>query len=863
MIKPEVFLAQFESINLPIHGVRLPTFVVEESYKKQLGLKGEISNYDFLRHLCLDGFRTLKLEKDSSEYTEYANRVKYELGIIQELGFVDYVLLVWDVINFCKTNKIPTGYGRGSAAGSLVLFLIGVTKVNPIKYSLYFERFISRIRAKRQEIDGVVYLDGSLMCDVDLDICFYNRPKVIEYLENKFAGRVCKILTFNTLSAKLLIKECGKIMAAKTDDEMTAVTELIPKIHGKVVDIEDAYKDVEDFRKWCDQHPQVYKTSLKLRDLIKNKGVHPSAISISFHPLDEFTPTELDSNKSEVASYDMEWISLFNVKLDVLGLRGVSVVHDVCQNIGIDMSDIDFENVAIYQQLQDLKTPHGIFQLEADTNFRVACKVKPRNLEELAAVVALARPGAIQFVDRFANYTNFGQTDGVHPFFDEILKTTAGVAVYQEQLMQMAHKVGFTLDEAEILRRIVGKKKVEEVGAWKAKIQEKIQANKLEPIIGELLWKICEDSASYSFNKSHSIAYACLAAATVYLKFTHPTQFFLSLLRMSRHEPDSIGEIAKIHKEMQAFGIKLLNPHITKSKLDFTIEGNDIRFGLLSIRGISDKSIEKLNGFCHEYSTKFEVFEAANQHGVNIGVLCALIQAGAFEGFTQPRTLVVYEAQLWNLLTAKEKKLISALGAEFDYDLTTIIRELLKRKDEKSKPYIRPSRLETIKNRSAPYKKIYQTNRAYESFANWYYEKTLLGYTYGKTLRDIFIGVQSDLLSLREVHESPENTTVWFVAIVDANAQHRTSRAGNKYLTFDCSDETASVNVKVFSKRIEECKNLNDGRIPKEENIIIVQGLKKEGNCIFAEQFVIQNSRIYTKLSELKSEKVDKTTKTT
>jgi len=867
------FLNSFQKLDLPINGVRLPTFIVEEKYLKQVGLTDKVDNYTFLSKLCEIGFAEKLKGKDSSLIKTYSERLKQELEIINELGFVDYMLLVWDVINFCKENNIPTGYGRGSAAGSLVLFLIDVTKVDPLKHGLYFERFISRIRAKKQIIDGVTYLDGSLMVDVDLDICFYNRYKVIDYLENKFKGRICKILTFNTLSAKLLIKECGKIVSSKSEDEMNKVTDMVPKLHGKVYDLLDAYHGVKDKETgkwklepvqelvtWCDNNKKVFDIALKLRDLIKNKGVHPSAISISYNPIDDFTPTELDSEKNEVSSYDMNWISLFNVKLDVLGLRGVSVVDDVCKNVGIKMSDIDFDNPMIYQNLQELKTPHGIFQLEAETNLNVSNKVKPKNLEELGAVLALARPGALQFVDQFANFTNFGEYEAIHPFFDEILKPTGGVAVYQEQLMRMSHKIGFTLDEAEILRRIVGKKKVEEVAAWQSKIEDKVKINKLDKQISKILWKILEDSASYSFNKSHSLAYAYLAAATVFLKFTYPTQFFLSLLRMSKHEPDSIGEISKIHKEMVQFDIQLLRPHITKSNLDFTIEDKNIRFGLLSIKGIAEKSIEKLNKFKNEYSTKFEVFEGAEEAGLNNGILCALIQAGAFEGFTQPRSAIVYEAQLWNLLTTREKQWVVKFAEMFEFKLVNILLELSKRKDEKGKPIIKPSRIDTIKRKSEPYKSIYELNKRSESFANWYYEKKLLGYTHNKTLRDIFVGEYANLASIKEIKEYPENTEVNVIVSVEANSQMKTSKAGNKYLSFDCSDETGTINVKLFTKKLTAAMDFNDGKTPKIENIVFIYGKKMDGNCIFADSYTIKTNKIYTRLADLKKEKeeVDK-----
>ena len=632
------FADNFKVLDLPTHGVRLPEFHVENRYKHKFQLSESINNFDFLKGVCEHGLKVNNFVGQKA----YEDRLKYELETIKDLGFTDYILLVWDVINFCNESKIPVGRGRGSAAGSLALFLSGVTKIDPIKYNLYFERFISKTRAKKQVVDGITYLDGSLMVDVDVDVCYYRRPEVLKYLETKFKNKTSKILTLNSLSGKLVIKECGKIVGSKPEQEMTEVTSLIPKMFGQIKDLEEAYAEVEGFRKWCDENRKIYEIALKLKDLIKNKSVHASGVLLSYDLLEKTCPTELTSDKEEVSSFDMNWVSLLNVKLDILGLRSVSVLDEACKLIGIKSEDIDFNDPFIYQSLQDLRNPHGLFQIEAETNFKVCNKVKPKNLEELSAVLALARPGALQFVDKYAVYTNHGTNESVHSFFDSILGRTGGVCLYQEQLMQMAHKIGFTLDEAEILRRIVGKKKVDEVKKWKQKIIDKIAENSLAPEIGDILWKILEDSANYSFNASHSFSYAALAASTVYLKFKYPREFFLALLRMTRNEPDPIGEISKIQKEMSYFGVKLLPPHIVKSKMDFSTEGNDIRFGLLSIKGISDKSMEKLGKFKTEKSGKFHVFEAANEAGLNVGVLCALIQAEFIL-----RILTRLHCQLW------------------------------------------------------------------------------------------------------------------------------------------------------------------------------------------------------------------------
>jgi len=849
------FDSQFSNMKLPLYGVRLPEFNIESRLKKQYGLKEESSNYDFLMQVCRSNFKKLNIAKE--DFPKYSERVKYELETIKELGFLDYILLVWTVINYCNENSIPLGLGRGSAAGSLILYLLGVTKVDPIKYELFFERFISKIRAKKQIVDGITYLDGSLMCDVDIDICYYNRPKVIKFLEQLFAGRTSKILTLTTLSGKLLIKECGKIIDEKPESEMNEISSLIPKTFGQVMDLKQAYSEVEQLKKWCDENPRSYKTALKLRSLIKNKSVHASGMMLSYYPIEQSCPTELTTDKEQVSSYDMNWASISNVKLDLLGLRSVSIVDRVCNLVGVKVDELNFNDPFIYQQLQDFKTPHGCFQIEAETNFKVCKKVKPRNLEELSGVLALARPGALEFVDQYANFTTNNQYEGIHEFFDSVLSGSGGVALYQEQLMKMSNKIGFTLDEAEVLRRIVGKKKVEEVKKWQEKIQDKIKENNLAPEIGDILWRILENSANYSFNKSHSMSYAALAACTVYLKFKYPQHFFLALLEMTKHEPAPLEEISKIQKELRHFGITLLGPHILKSDTDFSIQGNDIRFGLSSIKGISEKTMDKLKNFKSDQSNKFEVFQAAKEVGISIGVLSALIQAGALDGFSTSRSRVVLEAQLWNLLTDKEKVLSMEHGPDQGYDLLKTIKKLSETKNENSKLLIKETRLETIKKKYDPYLKIYQQNNKSESFANWYYENKLLGYSYNNTLIDIFHPKMPSLVSTAQISELGNNSILYLVGKVD-DCSEWTSKNEKKTKVFKMivSDEFGSIPVLTFNDKIEFNKSANSDRLPEKEDIVIVKATKKQ-DCLFCDTIGIQTLKIYTKLSELKEKNLD------
>ena len=845
------FIDKFEKLDIPIHGVRLPEMEIDATMKSVVGAAEDCSNFDFLRKIALNGYEKFGFDKHERKQ-EYIERAKSELEIIKKLGFTDYFLMVWDVINFCERNKIATGLGRGSAAGSLILYLIGVTKIDPIKYDLYFERFVSEVRAKSQVVDGITYLDGSLMCDVDMDICYYRRQEVIHYLEEKYKGKTAKILTFNTLSSKLLIKECGKIVGEMSESDVNQVSNMIPKDAGQVYTLQRAYDEEEDFRDWCDNHRHIYEVALKLRNLNKNKGVHPAGQLISYDPLEESCPTELSSDKAVVSSYDMDYVSLSNVKLDLLGLRSVSVVDDVCKSINMDVMDIDLNDPQkIYSHLQDLQSQHGLFQIEADLAYRFTQKVKPKSLEELSGVLALARPGALAFVDQFANYTNHGTYEPIHEFFDDILKPTGGVCLYQEQLMRMVNKVGFSLDDSEQVRRCVGKKKIEEMAKWEEKITDKVAEQGLDKGITSIVWDIAEASAKYSFNKSHSVCYAALAAITTYLKFNHPQQFYLSLLKMTKFEPDPTEEIYKIQKEMHNFGIKLLPPHLLKSKMDFSTAGSDIRFGLTSIKGISSKSWEKLDQFRSEYDNKFEVFEAAQNAGINIGVLAALIQAGCFEDYRNTRSYTVYEAQLWNVMTDREKKIIKNMAEEFDFEIVAILKELKTKVDEKGRRIIKDSRIETIKKKSEKFTEIYRLNKKNEALANWWYETKLLGYSCSGSLKDVYADKIPDLLTVREAMEKKGNgkdDKAIFAGIISSKAKSGKSRKGNNYVKMDVKDETDEIRVMSFDK-----KGKKMAQIPKPDDIVLVKGTSTGDGTIFADLVAIQSVKIYTKLSDLRN----------
>jgi DNA polymerase III alpha subunit len=329
----------------------------------------------------------------------------------------------------------------------------------------------------------------------------------------------------NTLTGKLCVKECGKIVGEMNEDAVNAVSDVIPKQFGKVFALKDAYKQSEQFKAFCDSHPKVFKIAKKLEGLNKNCGVHPSGISISYFNNEDIMPLQKTGEGELVSAYEMNNISEITVKFDILGLRTLSVVYETCQKLGLDFKTLDYDSSSTYKYFQDLSNPKGLFQIEANTNFHVCKKVKPRNLFELACVLALARPGALDFMNQYAEYVETGNFQSVHPFFDDILGVTGGIPIFQEQLMKMVVKVGFTLDEAETVRRIIGKKKVSEMPAWKEKIYTAAEANGLTKEVADYFWAFVEAAGNYSFTVKELNSNSVYSSTLEVLDFDIEKQF--------------------------------------------------------------------------------------------------------------------------------------------------------------------------------------------------------------------------------------------------------------------------------------------------------------------------------------------------
>lgn len=984
--------------DLGMHGVRLPEFEIEQKYYDRLELNKKTTNTQFLEKLCEKGMvdRNI-LGKENAQ--KYIDRYKYELNVLDELGFVDYILLIWDIINFCKEKDIPVGYARGSAAGSCVLYLSGVTGIDPLKYNLYFERFVSKARAKKIEVNGIKYLEGSLLPDIDSDICYYRRQEVIEYIQNKFTGKTCKILTVNTLSGKLCIKEVAKIVLEYSEEQTKKLADCIEKHSGIIEDLVDAPKTSEDLRNWLSKGKvegdmasaqETFDIARKLENLPKNFGVHPSAIVVSHDNLNTYFPVKNSGKDDIVSGFDMKWTAELAVKVDVLGLRSVSVVDEVIKMIGINIDEINFDDPKIYEPLQNLKTPHGLFQIEANTQYKSCQKIKPRTLGEVSDLMALARPGALAEIDGYIKAKETGKIEKVDDKWDAILAESKGMILYQESQMRLLHEIfGFSLEDAEQLRRIVGKKLVDKMPEWKGKVFEASERLKLKDGLAQKYWDSINASAKYSFNKclrpttyvtikgrgrgimlkdvepfervlaynpasgkdeyvkildvirgdgkrflyraitpfginivcslehkflchdgvmrkledvynnnievviesghlstisdliehgfedvidlevdsehhnfyadgfvvsnSHSVAYATLAATTLYLKFNYPKQFFLALLNMTKHEPDPHGEISKITKELHYFNIKLLSPDLIRSQLDFSIDGDNIRYGLNSVKGVAEKAMHSLLAFKDTRNeNKFTLFQSAKQAGLNIGVLSALIQAGAIESLNGDRCYNVFEAQVFNLLTEREKSYVLKLGNEFNYDLFKLLKTIAaeERKDDSGKkPIIKQSRLDTLQKHAKKYGEIYKLNAKNKKLANWYFENKFLGYSHSSTLYDSLKEDHDYLVPLEEFDDFVDNDRIITAGIVIEAKESRSKKTDKPMLRITIADGKKQISMIMFDTKFLKWKESGE-LVPAEDEIVVISG-RKATDTVFLDGLTKLNYKIYTKLSEV------------
>ena len=491
-----------EPLKLTNHGIRLPEFKMSDEDCEFYGIKDGSTPVDILLTLCRAGFKE-KIDNGlipAAQKEQYGQRVKYECDVLTRTNFVDYILLVWDVMRFARNKNLSMGKGRGSCPGSLVNYLIGITDVDPIRYGLFFERFISEARAKTVVVDGVKYLVGS-MPDIDMDFGDEDREMVIDYVRNKYQGKFVKLSTTGTFTTKILSKEVGKFLG-HDEETMNKLTDQIPVIFGKTPDPDACLADCEPYKRFADENPLFSPISKILYGVINQVGSHASAYSISYDNLEDFMPLQMGKDNEIISTYDMYVAQDLSVKLDLLGVQTINLVSAVAKSAGIDLNKINLDDYeTIYQYLQCLEHPYGLFQISGHTAIRANNKIKPKNIDEVAALLAIARPGAMAFTDQYADYLNNGTVPECPAEFREILEKTGGVCIFQETLMSLFCRLGFSLVDANTIRDIVGKKKRDKIAEWEPKIFEMARKNGISEEAAKYVWDVANASADYSFNK--------------------------------------------------------------------------------------------------------------------------------------------------------------------------------------------------------------------------------------------------------------------------------------------------------------------------------------------------------------------------
>lgn len=479
----------------------------------------------------------------------------------------------------------------------------------------------------------------------------------------------------------------------------------------------------------------------------------------------------------------------------------------------------------------------------------------PRSLNDLSAVLAICRPGSFMFLDQYADYVNgVGEKPSMHPLFDEILDKTGGIMIYQESLMALFVKIGFSLSEADDIRRICGKKKVDEIAEWEQKIYDKCSENNIDMEAGKKLWSLALGSADYLFNFSHSICYSKLSALSVYLKFNHPGHFFLEALRLSKDKQDQALEVATIVQELPAFGLTLLPPSLTKSDRDFKLENGMIRFGLEAVKGISEKSIACIQSFIQKDTDNlFEVFQAAHQSKVNSTVIAALIECGTVEDLAPfDRQKTVLCSKIWKELNDKEKNYCLEHGKAYNFDLPEMLDHYAEWVGPNGKPVGKDSRKLTIDKNCASYFEIYKENSKNPMVSQWLFEKKLLGYCPSITLSELF-DEYPDLSKIGQIKtELYEKERLQVVAEVKDVKTGVSRKSGSKYCKITISDETGNIDVlftgdnwtNYFGKFGE----------PEEGQLIYIKGSKGGGEdpVVFGNTGEPQFLRVFQRVSDLK-----------
>ena len=645
-----VKIAELCSMDFQFGVHHLPEFKLPEGYTD-----GDA----YFRKLCEEGFA----RRYPGNPEGYRERLDYEMGVIRQMGFVDYFLIVSDFIGYAKGRGIPVGPGRGSAAGSMVAYCMNITDVDPMKYSLYFERFLNPERVT--------------MPDIDIDFCIRRRQEVIEYVQDKYgADHVAQIVTFGTMAARGAIRDVGRALNIPYA-EVDAVAKQVPSGPGALhITLDEALKLSKPLREMYEGDERIHNlidTAKAIEGMPRHASTHAAGVVITRRPVVDYVPLA-KNDESVVTQYVMTTLEeLGLLKMDFLGLRNLTILDDTVKLVqksrpGFTLADVPDDDPEVFQMLSDGKTS-GVFQMESAGMTGVCVGLKPQNIEDITAIIALYRPGPMDSIPRFiACKHNPDKVRYKHPLLEPILSVTYGCIVYQEQVIEIFRKLaGYTMGQADMVRRAISKKK-------KAQIEKERQSfiygdpergiagcvpNGIPEQTAQDIYDEIEDFAQYAFNKAHAVAYAIVANQTAWFKCHYTREYMAALLTSVL---DSSEKVAEYIAECKDCGIALLPPDINESEADFTVSGDNIRFGLVAVKGVG-------RGFINEVLaerqrggpfTSFPDFcQRMSDADCNKRVLESLIKCGAFDsmGLYRSQLIRAYEPLVDAIAQNKKRNL--------------------------------------------------------------------------------------------------------------------------------------------------------------------------------------------------------------
>ena len=628
------------------------TFTFGELHLPEFNAPDGLTNTKYLRKLCEQGLSERYPEASAEEKKELQQRLDYELGTIEKMGYVEYFLIVWDFINYAKQNGIMVGPGRGSAAGSIVAYTLRITDIDPIKYSLIFERFLNPERVS--------------MPDIDIDFCYERRGEVIDYVTEKYGEeKVCQIITFGTMKAKQAVRDVGRVLNVSYP-ETDAIAKAIPFSLKMTIDLaletspelKAKYENEETTKKVIDM-------ARAIEGMPRHASTHAAGVVISKDSIDEYVPLYL-ADKGLSTQFNMTTIEeLGLLKMDFLGLRNLTIIRDALEmieadyEVTIDFSSMDYDDPAVYEMIASGNT-QGIFQLESGGMTQFMKNLKPDCFEDIVAGISLYRPGPMASIPTYIdNKKHPGNIEYLHESLEPILSVTYGCLVYQEQVMQIVRDLGgYSYGRSDLVRRAMGKKKMDVMLQEKEYfINGKLDDDGNVEIAGcirngvpektaEEIFNQMVSFAEYAFNKSHAAAYAVVAYETGYLKAHYTVEFMAALMTSVMGDSDSIAKYMRNCTEM---GIEVLPPDINESQKKFSVVDGKIRFGLLGVKNVGEGAIDAI---IEARQTKgrpediFQFIENIDIHKVNKKAVESLIKAGALDCLNENRAahLAVYES---------------------------------------------------------------------------------------------------------------------------------------------------------------------------------------------------------------------------